>query len=629
MSREAERPADKKAARQERLEAQVAGLPASPGVYLFKGAKGEVLYVGKAKDLRSRVRSYFRASHDARYQIPFLLAKVADIDVLLTDTEKEAVLLEDALIKEHKPLYNVDFKDDKTLVSLRLDTAHPWPLLEVVRLPHGPPDDGARYFGPYSSAAATRATIRELFKIFPVRSCSDTVFRGRTRPCLYYDIKQCVAPCVEGYTTRQEYDELVRQVVLQLEGRSGELVRQLTADMKRASRELRFEEAGDLLQRIQAIERTVERQKVARQASSRNQDTLGLYREGDRVTVQRLTVRRGKLVGGEARHLERMHLPDDTVLADFLARFYLSEEVLPEEVLLPMEVPETGALEGVLSERRGRRVRIRVPRRGEARQLVLLARRNAEQAFRRRGDESRALEEVQAELASRLKLARSPETVECVDVAAISGKLAAGSIVRFAEGRPAKSGYRKYRIRGAKVPDDYAMMREVLSRRFRRGLEEGDLPDLLVVDGGKGQLNIALAVLQELGVEGLSVVALAKERHGPSRPERKAAERVYLPGRKNPVLFPRNSGALFLLQRIRDEAHRFAQAYHAALGKKQTLRSVLDEVPGIGTKRKQQLMKAFGSLKSLREAAPEEIVRRASIPDSVARTLSEWLKAEA
>ncbi|MFQ5893542.1 MAG: excinuclease ABC subunit UvrC, partial [Nitrospinota bacterium] len=546
----------------ERLEALVEELPASAGAYLFKGSKGEVLYVGKAKDLRSRVRSYFRAGADVRYQIPFLLARLSDMDVLVTDTEKEAVLLEDALIKQHKPLFNVTLKDDKTLVSLKLDTTHPWPRLEVVRLPHGPPADGARYFGPYASAAETRSTLRELFKIFPIRSCSDAVFRGRSRPCLYYDIKQCAGPCVEGTTTRDEYDALVRQVIVHLEGRSDELIRALTAEMHRASEDLRFEEAGRILRRVQAIERTVERQKVARQALARNQDLLGLYREGDRLTIQRLTVRRGTLVGGEAHHFGRMHLPDEAVLADFLARFYLNEEVLPAEVLVPMEVPEAEALEAVLAERRGRPVRLRVPKRGEARQLVVLACRNAEQAFRRRADGDEALEEVQAELASKLRLPRPPTTIECVDISTLGGARAVGSIVRFVEGKPAKRGYRTYRIRTVTGPDDYGMMAEVLARRFRRGLEEGDLPDLLLVDGGKGQLNPALAAMKDLGVEGLAVAALAKERDRPRGAGRMAQERIYLPGRKNPVRFPRSSGALFLLQRIRDEAHRFAQAYH-------------------------------------------------------------------
>jgi len=615
----------RKTSSSERLEAIIEELPASSGVYLFKGGKGEVLYVGKAKDLRSRVRSYFRAGADARHQIPFLLARLKDIDVLVTDTEKEAVLLEDVLIKEHRPLFNVDLKDDKTLVSLKLDTAHLWPRLEVVRLPHGPPTDGARYFGPYASAAETRSTVRELFKIFPIRSCSDTVFRGRSRPCLYYDIKQCVGPCVEGYTTREEYDGLVRQVILHLEGRSDELIRTLTAEMRRASDGLRFEEAGRIWRRLQAIERTVERQKVARQALKRNQDLLGLYREGERLTVQRLTVRGGNLVGGEAHHFGRMHLPDEAVLADFLARFYLNEEVLPEEVLLPIEVPEAEALEAVLSERRGRPVRLRAPKRGEARQLVVLACRNAEQAFRRRDDESEALEDVREELASKLRLSRAPAAIECVDISALGGTLAAGSIVRFVEGKPAKRGYRKYRIRTVEGPDDYGMMAEVLARRFRRGLEDGDLPDLLLVDGGKGQLNIALAAMRDLGVEGLAVAALAKEPDRPQGSARWASERVYLPERKNPVLFSRSSGALFLLQRIRDEAHRFARAYHATLGKKQTLRSVLDEVPGIGAKRKQQIFRAFRSLKRLREATPEEVVRRAAIPRKLAEALHKAL----
>jgi excinuclease ABC subunit C len=610
-----------------RLEALMEELPPSPGVYIFKGERGEVLYVGKAKDLRSRVRTYLRPGADGRTQIPFLRARVADLDVLVTDTEKEAVLLEDALIKEHRPPYNINFKDDKTLVSLKLDVTHPWPRLEVVRLPHGPPRDGALYFGPYASAAATRATLRELFKIFPIRSCSDTVFRGRSRPCLYYDIKQCVAPCVEGYTTREEYQELVRQVILHLEGRSDELVKILKAQMHRASDELRFEEAGRIWRRIQAIERTIEHQKVARQARARNQDLLGLYREGQRLTIQRLTVRRGKLVGGEAHHFERIHLPDDVALADFLARFYLHEDILPEEVLLPMEVPETEALASVLSERRGSPVKLLVPKRGQARELLLLAARNAQEAFRRRSDESRALEEIQEELARRLRLTRKPATIECVDIASLGPHRAAGSIVRFVDGKPEKSGYRRYRIRTVAGPDDYAMMREVLSRRFRRGLQEGDLPDLLVVDGGKGQLAIALKALEELGVEELPVVALAKERPDRAPSGRFAPERIYLPGRKNPLLLPRTSGALMLLQRLRDEAHRFAQEYLKTLGRRQTIRSILDEVPGIGTKRRRQILKAFGSLERLRAASAEEIARRSGVPLPVAQTLKDYLSS--
>lgn len=600
-------------------------MPAEPGVYLMKSRSGQVVYVGKAKNLRNRLRSYLRGSGDGRERIKFLIPRVEEIDFIATDTEKEALILENNLIKKHKPRYNVNFRDDKTYVSLRINLKEQWPRLSLVRQRR---KDGSLYFGPYSSAHAVRETIRTIHRIFPIRSCSDNVFRNRTRPCLYHEIGRCVAPCVEGYTTKEAYSELVGQVVMLLQGRSEELIDVLRQRMLRESEMLNFEEAGRIYERILAVEKTVERQKVT-SAHLADNDLFGFHREGDKVEIARLTVRGGKLIGGKNDSFSKQFLPDGEILASYLNQFYSADNYIPDEILIPIEVEEAAALEDYLSERRGKRVKIYSPKRGEKRELLEMAAKNAELAFKKDHDTARVDESVIEELQKKLRLKKLPRTIECFDISDIKGKMAVGSMVKFSMGAPDKEGYKRFKIRTVSGSDDYAMMYEVLHRHYRRAINEGELPDLIMVDGGKGQLNVALAALKELGVDGPDIVSIAKpgavDLKG-LKGRGKSDEKIYLPGRKNPVIFGSSSAALFLLKRVRDESHRFAITYHKLLRKKEELHSALEDIQGVGRKRREALLKHFGSIKKIADATVEELMACPEVTKAVAQRIAAFFK---
>ena len=601
----------------ETLLEQVEQFPQSPGVYLMKNRTAKVVYVGKAKNLRARVRSYFRASGDGRMQIRFLLPVVTSIDFVVTDTEKEALLLENNLIKEHRPKYNINFRDDKDYVSIKLNVKGHYPRLTIVRRPQ---KDENLYFGPYSSAYSARETLRFIQRNFPLRSCTDNIFRNRTRPCLYYEIKECVGPCLPGLTTDEEYQDLVKQVTLFLQGRKEELVRELKDKMQTASEKLAFEEAGHYYRKVQAIEQTVEPQKII-SYHFRDQDVFGYYRKDGEVVVERLLVRRGKLTEAKSFLYTNQVLPDPEILDSCLEQHYLGESFIPQEILLPFPVDGTAALAEILHERRSRPVEILVPRRGQRRNLIHMANKNAELALQQAHNREEKRLAVLAQIQTKLHLRNLPHRIECFDISNIMGKEAVGSMVSFVDGEPDKTRYRHFRIRTLSTPNDYAMMREILERRYRKAIEETDLPNLILIDGGKGQLGIAQDILRELGIGEPDLAGIAKSRLQ-DVPEGKgkvwSAEKFYLPGRKNPVLLPTNSEALLLLQRARDEAHRFAITYHKKLRGKERLRSPLEDIPGIGRKRKRDLLNTFGSLQGLQEATPEEIARVPGIGQSLA-----------
>lgn len=599
--------------------------PRAPGVYLMKNAEGKIVYVGKAKDLRARVRQYYSQSGDPRFHIRLALPAVVDIDFLVTHTEKEALILENTLIKKHKPRFNINLRDDKNHVHLRLDPQETYPRLTVVRRPG---KDKATYFGPYASSQAVRETLRTLYRAFPIRSCTDAVFNSRSRPCLYYEIGQCVAPCVEGYTNEEEYAALVRQVVLHLQGKSDELIKALKADIAQASEDLRFEEAGRLYHRLQAVEETVGKQHVT-SVKQRDQDIFGYYRAGDTVQLQTLNVRNGQLVGGKAYTFTRQMAPDEDVLSSFINQYYAENPYIPREILLPCALDDAAALEELLSETKGRQVSVLVPQKGDKTQLVQLAMKNAAMSYEKARDEddqaARALEELQ----QALHLRTLPRRIECFDISNISGTQSVGSQVCFQDGQPDKERYRRYRIQTLDGPNDFGMMLEVLRRRYKRALEDNDFPDLLMVDGGKGQLNMALRALEELGIHELEVVGIAKSRlkvDADSGQRRHSDERFFRPNRKNPVIFPVNSPALFLLQRVRDEAHRFAVTYHKTLRSKERLRSALEDIPGVGARRKTLLLKHFGSLKQVREASLADLEAVPGLPQQVAKRVYEALQ---
>jgi excinuclease ABC subunit C len=612
------------------VKEQIEILPTEPGVYLFKDAKGEVIYVGKALNLRNRVRSYFNRTGDNRYFVGILQDVLREIETIVTANEKEAIILENNLIKKHHPRFNVMLRDDKEFLCLRIDESHAWPRVEVVRA-RSIAKDGARYFGPYHSAQSIRETLRVINKHFQLRTCSDHVLTHRSRPCILYQIKRCPGPCVYP-VDRAEYGEHVGSVMMFLEGRRKELARELGEKMERAAGALEFEKAAIYRDQLRAVTRSLERQNIV-SAEMQNQDVFGFYREGETVEIQVLSVRQGRLTGGLSFSFKRMEFPDAEILSQFLGLFYDRGEEVPEEVLLPVELEDTAALAEWLGELAGRRkVEVLFPRRGERRRLVELATRNAENAFRakRRGEESR--EETLQRLQRKLHLRHLPEHIECFDMAHLQGGAAVGSMVVFAGGIPDKTRYRHYRIKTASTDDDFAMMNEVLSRRYRRALEEADVPDLIVIDGGKGQLGIARAVLEELGIEDVDVISLAKSRTFREVGEEEVdhtPERVFLPGVKNAIVLRQNSSELFLLTRLRDEAHRFANVLHDKLRRKSSLRSALQDIPGIGAKRQRALLKGLGSLKRIREASLEELAAVPGMSASAARAVHRFLHGEA
>jgi len=604
------------------LEEKLATLPSQPGVYLLKDKHGKVIYVGKAKSLRARVRSYFRGG-DERMQVRFLVQKVADLDTLITASDKEAIILENNLIKQYKPRYNIRLKDDKSYVSVKVTVQQEWPRILVTRKIV---KDGGKYFGPFSSASGVRETLDTIRKVIPLRTCSDGVFRNRSRPCLEYQIKRCLAPCCLPVDP-EVYQRHLREAMLLLEGKSPQLVRQLRQEMATAAEALRFEDAARLRDQIRAIEKTQEPQQVLSHRGG-DQDIWGIYREGGFIEAQVLFVRNGKLTGNQAYQLDDFEFDDDEVLAELLTQFYQGDRYVPDEVLLPIELEDADARTEYLSEKRGRRVEVVRPQRGDKVRLLAMAAGNAQQSFRARQDADHQHERMMEELRTRLHLRNAPKRIECFDISNIQGTLAVGSMVTFDEGQPDKNRYRRFRIKTVAGADDFRMMYEVLTRRFERAKAEGEYPDLLVVDGGIGQLNVAVSVLQELGIREVDAVGLAKmrvERDPRAAEVQRSEERVFLPGRKNPVVLRRNSTALFLLQRVRDEAHRFAITYHRTLRAKERLRSVLDDIPGIGATRRRRLLRHFGSLRRIRAASVAELTEVSGISTALAEQIQRQL----
>ncbi|MBN1613944.1 MAG: excinuclease ABC subunit UvrC [Deltaproteobacteria bacterium] len=603
----------------EGLTAKVENAPRSPGVYLMKDKDGKVIYVGKALDLKSRIRSYFGGT-DGRFMVPFLVSRIADIEFFVTETEKEALILENNLIKVHRPRYNVDFRDDKAYFHIRIDPSDPYARFALVRRPK---KDGARYFGPYPSSAAAKETLRFLQPLFRLRTCRDRDLRSRSRPCLEFEIGRCSAPCV-GRVDAQTYRGLVRDALAFIEGRGKKLLSNLRERMNAAASSLDFEEAAVLRDRIAAIEATLEKQRIV-SMSFRDRDAFGLYREGNLTQICAVHVRGGKLLGRRIFPLVRIGAASADILSSLLKQYFDAETFIPEEIYLPEAVEDGAVIEQWLSERRGKRVAIRVPRRGEGRDIVEMAAQNAENVFKTQRRHEQGPKETLDLMARKLQLKNRPSRIECCDISNIGGQYATGSLVAFREGLPDKGAYRHFRIRNVEGADDYAMMYEVLRRRLEK---KEALPDLIVVDGGKGQLGVALSVLRDLSISGVDVIGLAKEREGmgmgasPGMLRKESAEdRVYLPRKKEPLYPSRWPPVLFLLQRIRDEAHRFALFHHRKLKGKSDLRSVLDGIPGIGVVKKKALLERFGDIRRLRQAPPEEIAQLPGIGPQLAKEI--------
>jgi excinuclease ABC subunit C len=589
------------------VEGKVGLLPESPGVYLLKDPKGAIIYIGKAKSLRNRVRSYFQRADERDIKTRILIGKIADVEYLVTESEKEALILENNLIKKHKPRYNIKIKDDKNYPYRRLTVDEPCPRLMIARRVKR---DGSLYFGPYPSALAARNTLKLIYKWFPLRACKDTRFRNRTRPCINYQMGRCLAPCV-GKVDAQTYREIVKEVRLFLKGKDRELIRILKQKMREKSGRLDFEGAVRIRDQIQSVEKVIEKQHIVSKGFL-DQDVIGFYRNGG-LGVQTLFVRNGMLMGGRFFTLSHPEWPDEEIISSFINQFYGEGKFIPQEILLPFSLQDRPLFEQWLTEKKGRRVRLMVPKRGNRLHLVRMAMDNAEKALLSKARLETDPQHILRQLQEKLRLNRFPNRIEAFDISDIKGGFAVGSMVVFEGGEPLKSEYRHFRITSSLGADDYGKMYEILTRRYQRAVREGDLPDLVMVDGGKGQMNVALGVLIELGIDGVDVIGLAKDRvqrgHAPTIGRK--GERIFLPKRKEPISLGSTSPALHVLQHIRDESHRFAITYHKKLRHKGDFRSLLDEIPGIGGQRKRQLLRYFKGVEGVREASVGEL---ASIP---------------
>ncbi len=639
-------------------------LPLSPGVYLMKGADGRVLYVGKADLLRHRVRSYFGSKAGLDSRIVRMTAEVADIEYIVTDTVSEAFLLECNLIKEHRPRFNIRLRDDKSYPFVKITLGEDFPRIVRTRKLSR---DGSRYFGPYASASSVDETLKLLRRIFPFRTCNLDIPEGKRvleRPCLLYYIKRCQGPCIQAIE-KDVYRATIDRIVDFLEGRQEGIAAELRDEMEGHSSALRYEQAAVVRDKLRAVERTIEQQKVAAYSRA-EQDVIGIAREEGEACLQLFVIRNGKMIGREHFIVEGARdVTDGEVLGSFLQQYYAAAERPPREVVLPFAPADADGLATFLTDRRGSRVTLTVPERGDKRRMVALASQNAVEALSRERAEWLAdagkRDEALEELATALGLGRAPERIECYDMSNIQGTSAVGSMVVFVNGRPEPREYRRFQIRSGETPDDFRMMAEVIRRRFSRASrlraetgalslaavgadesfdslpdepdEPGDpdspsraapprdagwaLPDLVIVDGGKGQLSAALGVVRELNLDEIPLAGLAKR-----------FEELYLPGRPDPIALPRKSQGLYLVQRIRDEAHRFAITYHRSVRSRRALASVFDEVEGIGPVRKKALLKRFGSVRRIREASVDELAETPGIPRELAERLKGHLARE-
>ena len=569
-------------------------LPLRPGVYLFKDAAGEILYVGKARVLRDRVRSYFQASRPTEFHKSRMVADIADLDLVVTDSEMEALALENNLIKRHKPLYNVRLRDDKNHPYLKLTLAEEYPRLYVVRRPA---EDGNVYGGPYIPASLGRKTSGLVRKLFGIRSCKETLNGRRPRPCLQYQIKRCLAPCVAEVCSPERYRKSSDDARLFLEGRTEEVVRRLRDEMEQAAASDRFEEAASVRDQVRALERLDTPQKITT-TDLEERDLFGVHVEGERAAVQAWSVRDGKVVAREGFLLDRLTEPEG-LLASTIQQFYAAPRYVPRELLVAEEVADRELLEQWLTQRRGAPVHLRTPQRGEKLRLLELVVRNAQLAFdlEWKHPQKQAQETLRA-LQDLLDLEVEPRRIECFDISNIQGSDIVASMVCFEDALPKKSEYRKFKVKSVVgAPDDFASMREVVGRRYKRLLEEGkDLPDLVLVDGGKGQLGAAADALDELGLGDQPLCSLAKRE-----------ELIFVRGREEPIALPRSSPVLQLVQRVRDEAHRFAVGYHRKTRSARTICSELDDIQGVGPTKRKALLSRFGSVRGVRGASEAEL----------------------
>ncbi|SHE65514.1 Excinuclease ABC subunit C [Desulforamulus putei DSM 12395] len=613
------------------LTDKIKNIPPRPGVYLYKDADGRVIYVGKAVSLKNRVRSYFQAGARQSPKVQAMLRRAADLEYIVTDSEMEALILENNLIKEHRPKYNVLLKDDKTYPYIKVTVQEEFPRVHITRRVL---KDGARYFGPFTHAGAVNETLRLLKKIFPLRTCKQRELAPRERPCLNYHIKRCLGPCC-NLVDRCAYRETVNEVILFLEGRQEDLMKRLRQRMEEAAEKLEFEKAAELRDQLLAVEKIVERQKVV-STDLADQDVIAMARGFDEACLTVFFIRGGKLIGRENYFLEGTDtLERGEVMATFVQQFYNQTEFVPAEILLSEEIAGAPLMAAWLSELRGSKVTIKVPKRGDKHKLVEMAAQNAllslEQAQLERQAGRQALDGALAELMAVLGLQQPPRRMECYDISNIQGAETVASMVVFEDGKPARDQYRRFKIRTVEGPNDFASMKETITRRLSRAREEqaqveaGELapnrakftrlPDLIIIDGGKGQLSAAREAMLEQGFAHIPACGLAKEE-----------ELLFAPGRPDPIRLPRESRGLQMLQRLRDEAHRFAVTYHRKLRTKRNLKSILDDIEGIGPVRRRELYKAYKNLDAIKQATVEELARVPGMNSKAAEAVYRFLR---
>ena len=619
------------------LETDLDSLPNRPGAYLMKGSRDEVLYVGKAADLKARVKQYFVATGrgDGRFHIAFLIPQIRTVDVVVTGSEREALVLEDTLIKKYRPRYNVLLKDDKTWESLRLSVGEAWPRISTVRRWK---DDGARYFGPFLHGITARKVLRLLIRTVPLRTCADSVFRAHSeRPCIEYQMGRCPGPCAEKIDTAG-YREFLDQAVLILEGKTRELTTGLRAEMSVAAEELRYEDAAQLRDRIAMAEKLGARQTAAR-PGARDSDVFGLHREGELAAVALLPIRDGRMQDARSFSFRGLADEDPELLGRLITQLYSTTTPPPGEILVPVTIDSAELRTELLGELAGRKVSLRVPKRGDSRRLLETAAENARVRFAASHSKNERAEQALAGLQRALRLPSPPRRIECYDNSNIQGTDPVGAMVTFTNAQPDKAGYRIFRIKTVEGADDYATMTEVFRRRFKRALAGDDgweWPDLVVVDGGRGQLAMAVAAVRDLGIDvlgldggpiapavggrALRVVSIAKPREG------ETTDKIYEPGRQNALGLRAHEASLQLLQRARDEAHRFGVSHHRKRRRKRTLHSQLDGIPGVGPTLRKRLLRHFGSMKALNVASAEEIAAVQGVGPGLARRIAALLE---
>ncbi len=601
---------------------KVRRLPSAPGVYLMRDSGGTIIYVGKAVNLKNRVRSYFNTRQEQTFKIKHLVPRINDIDYFITASEEEALILELNLIKRHKPYYNVRLKDDKTFPYLKIALDEDYPRVQITRRLE---EDKARYFGPFSSAYSIRQTLKVIKEIFPFRSCSKDLSKKLPRPCLEYDIHKCSGPCINAIS-KEEYAEVINQLILFLEGKQEKVVVQLENNMKQAVSKLEYEKAALLRDQIRAIKEIINWQKLAT-AVKGEQDVIAFAEDRDTAYAQVFFIRGGRIIGREGFTLQGTQSENpQQVMTDFVKQFYSSSAYVPSLILLQHPITDKAVIESWLGRKKGSAVRIQTPLKGDKKQLVdtvaVNARRGLEELKIKQISAPSTLNTAMEELQKVLELPHPPLRIEGYDISNIQGKDAVGSMVVFEKGRPKTAHYRRFKIKTLQQPNDFAMMQEVIKRRFGRyknsSQEAADtwkiMPDLMLIDGGKGQLSSVMEILRQTGIDSLHVIGLAKEN-----------EEIFTPGSSKPVILPQSSPALQLLQRVRDEAHRFAVSYHHNLHKKKTFVSALDAVPGIGPGRKKALLKAFGSVAAIKEASIEELSVVKGMNASLSQKIKDYL----